>query len=475
METKNRNLTFFLTGGTVLLSVLLLAMLLRPEVMVAYLFEDRQDTFMDYYNCIETVKSLKSDYRNSGNMYPPLCWVIFYIFRLVSGDVEGMVEAGGSPRSLRLFQAAIVPYTFALIFLILVIFGLHTRMCRFRQIENKWLSYLFLFSIPFMFLVERGNILILSFVGSLAFFVLKDSEKWWVRDIGYLCLAIAAAIKIYPAVFGFVLLREHKYKEACRLAFYGVMVFIIPFLLFTEEGLSEIPYFFRNIMGFNSGFMNSIVSQVAQESGPVEAAVEVVAETAMEAVEAVVETVEETASEIIVFDGNRIGFAAFMEHLLMWFGVSWGSAVSVAAKLSALLSAAAFAISFFAKKQWQNVLLLACVLVGFQSRSYTYTVVFMIIPCILFLNAEREGRLNYLYLLLFGLIFFPLPLGWTEHLKEDLYYDFHRSFNDLQMGGAIWLLTIICSIDIIIQYVKRKRQKIQVEREGQGAPAVSGE
>ena len=33
METKNRNLTFFLTGGTVLLSVLLLAMLLRPEVI----------------------------------------------------------------------------------------------------------------------------------------------------------------------------------------------------------------------------------------------------------------------------------------------------------------------------------------------------------------------------------------------------------------------------------------------------------
>ncbi len=442
MEIKNKNLSFFLMGGTVLLAIMFLGILFEPDIMNAYFFADRDDTFMDYYNCIVEVSSLKVAYREGYNIYPPFCWALFYIFRLFSGDgeVERIVEMEGR-YGLRGYQAPLMSYMLLSIVMILLLFSLFLRICRGRQFEKKWLGFLFIFSIPFLFLIERGNILILSFAGTLIFFALKDSERWWVRDIGYLCLAIAAAIKIYPAIFGFLLLAERKYKEAARLAVYGIMIFVISFLVVGKEGLLDIPFFFQNILGFNFGFRDMVANHAVEES------------SAAELIEEVVE-----AAEAVAIDGGRIGFAAFMEYLFMWFGLSLGHAVDWASKLGTVMSVLVFGISFFAGKKWQTILLLSCVLVGAQGRSYVYTAVFMIIPCLFFLNEEKESRRNYIYLLLFGLVLFPLPLGWTEHLHEELYYYYHRSFNDLQIGGAIWLLAIFGSVDIIIQYIQKKRR-----------------
>lgn len=167
-------------------------------------------------------------------------------------------------------------------------------------------------------------------IGTLVFFVTKDSEKRWVREIGYLCLAFAAALKVYPAIFGFVLIKEKKYKEAFRLAIYGIAVFIISFLLFCEEGIAGIPLFLGNLLGWSSAYTDSVANQAAVESGLAEKVKEVV--------------------DINVIDGSRIGFAAFMEHLFMWFGMSVGTATRVAAKFGTCLSVVAFVTAFFPKR-----------------------------------------------------------------------------------------------------------------------------
>lgn len=102
---------------------------------------------------------------------------------------------------------------------------------------------------------------------------------------------------------------------------------------------------------------------------------------------------------------------------------------------------------------------MTCVLVGFQSRSYVYTATFLIIPFIFFLREEKRNAWNVGYFSLLMLILFPLPFGWTEHLHEWGYYIKHRSFNDLQIGGAIWGITIVSIIDIIFTQVMTKINK----------------
>ena len=48
--------------------------------------------------------------------------------------------------------------------------------------------------------------------------------------------ALAAGLKLYPAIFGLLLLFDKKYKEAIRLVVYGILAVVIPFIL-----ISTIP------------------------------------------------------------------------------------------------------------------------------------------------------------------------------------------------------------------------------------------
>ncbi|MFR1477072.1 MAG: glycosyltransferase 87 family protein [Hydrogeniiclostridium mannosilyticum] len=96
--------------------------------------------------------------------------------------------------------------------------------------EKVLFSCSVLFSGPMFFLLERGNILIAVFAFSLVFLALYDSEKFSHRLIAYICLAVAAAIKLYPAVLGFLVLYK-RYKETVLLLYWGVQYLLHLFCL----------------------------------------------------------------------------------------------------------------------------------------------------------------------------------------------------------------------------------------------------
>ena len=68
-------------------------------------------------------------------------------------------------------------------------------------------------------------------------------------------LAFAAGIKIYPAVFGVILIKERKWADAVRLVIYGVVLFFVPFFFF--EGMDSIKgmiYWLTHGTYVNDGF-----------------------------------------------------------------------------------------------------------------------------------------------------------------------------------------------------------------------------
>lgn len=89
-----------------------------------------------------------------------------------------------------------------------------------------------LFTVPFLYQYERGNIIFLALCFTMLFFLWKDSENRILRELSFFSLAGAAGLKIYPAVFGLLLVREKRYKEAVRLMIYGLISFFLPFLCF---------------------------------------------------------------------------------------------------------------------------------------------------------------------------------------------------------------------------------------------------
>ena len=58
---------------------------------------------------------------------------------------------------------------------------------------------------------------------------LKDRSSAASREAALILIAMAAGIKLYPAIIGVIYLREKRFKEAIRLVIYGLIIFLVPF------------------------------------------------------------------------------------------------------------------------------------------------------------------------------------------------------------------------------------------------------
>ena len=99
---------------------------------------------------------------------------------------------------------------------------------------------------PTLYTIERGNLILISITGMLIFTATYSSDDKRLRHAGYIALAIASAIKGYPAILGMLLIYRKKWKEAGILAAYGAAFAFGPFL-FLENGFANIPKWLDNL------------------------------------------------------------------------------------------------------------------------------------------------------------------------------------------------------------------------------------
>ena len=112
-----------------------------------------------------------------------------------------------------------------------------------------------LLTAPFLFSVERGNSIILVIALMMAFFFGYDSENKVVKELSLIALAVAAALKISPALLGIILIYKKDWKAAVRTIIYGIIMFFGPFLLL-KGGFANIPLMIRNIRLNNEYYMS---------------------------------------------------------------------------------------------------------------------------------------------------------------------------------------------------------------------------
>jgi hypothetical protein len=79
---------------------------------------------------------------------------------------------------------------------------------------------------------ERGNSVMIVVVLLLIALNWRDSESMVKRELAMILIAICAGIKIYPAIFGLLYLKEKRWKETLRLVLYGIVFFFGPFVFF---------------------------------------------------------------------------------------------------------------------------------------------------------------------------------------------------------------------------------------------------
>ncbi len=329
--------------------------LVQGKAFFSLLHSDPNDTFMDFFNSIYDA-SCKDPYTQRGVIYPPLTYLFYRLCALVLPAGQTALQWRNSQQGLLLI------FTVTALTMVSLYRTLRTNDKRF----NCLVLWILLGTVPFWFALERGNLILQSLV-FLAYFVRYYRSKNKVkRELALISLAIASAIKIYPALFGVLLLLNKQYRAAARCALYGLIAVFLPFMFF--GGFAGVRVMLQNITHTN-GVM------------------------------------------AVRGWGYKLNLQNTMEFLAEGFHVGIRGTRWAKALVGVLL---AFTL-LFTKKDWQRYMALTAAVVLYPAFSYTYTLIFAAIPLVVFLKKNPKANLrNLLFSLLFLGLFAPFPLdgGW---------------------------------------------------------------
>lgn len=219
-------------------------------------FYDSLDTGMDFFHSIEYVRG-RVPYEKYSTLYPPFANLCFYILFLLTPywqhdqwteKFEEGIAARGSNIDLRIWQPTLFMF---------ILFVLISALCLFMLIQKiigkiefaNLITISLMFSYGVLWAFERGNIIIISLICCLFFLEYKDSDNKIISELALIMLAASAGLKLYPAIFGMILIYEKQYKKAFRTVIYGIIFFILPFFAF-REGIGGLPILLDTVFDF---------------------------------------------------------------------------------------------------------------------------------------------------------------------------------------------------------------------------------
>lgn len=314
------------------------------------------DTFMDFFNPIAYISG-QSPYAAGDNA----CYSgLSFSFYLVIAKILSVIPetAGIAIKMSKSGMFALYAYTGAGI----ILFAAAAMKLKIGVLSEKFLFLiLILCSSPFIYQFERTNIIFLVNILIIVFFIFRRSKNKTLFESGLICLAAASAIKIYPAVFVLVLIKDKKFKETARFAFYCIALFFIPFFFFGNA--DSVKEFFTCLINLSKNSENMISSHW-----------------------------------VTIHNFFSVPF--------------YPASHSAILKFFRMLFFAAGCLAFFAQKdEWKGAAILSAIMILLPARSAQYTVIFMTLPLILFLNAQNKTRKDIFYSVLFAGTFAPLAFG----------------------------------------------------------------
>jgi len=321
-------------------------------------FYDGADTGMDFFHSIEYTRG-RAPYELFETLYPPLANLCFYVlFRMVPASQyttwaptfsEG-IAMRRTYYDLRLYQPTMLLFIFFLI-ITAVLFAMLIQRC-FKGMQPgkvNLITFSSLLTHGVLYGYERGNIIIIAMMCTLFFVLYYNAENKILSELALLSLAVAAGLKIYPALFGAVLLYNKQYKKAIRTVVYGVAFFVLPAFAF-REGLSGLIIFFK------------VLIKHATSSS---------------------------------FSTNGYGFDKLVNMIVYVWCHIWNKPVNEEFLLAAIpkwnIVAAGIILlcGFVMKKQWQQVLA-CCIAMFLFNEQGTYGIMFFLIPLMLFIAQEKQ-------------------------------------------------------------------------------------
>lgn len=389
-DVNNTSKLFYIISFVSLVVCIIMGVLSNGATVSNLLF-NKDDVFMDFFNSI--VDCSGDAYGESGVIYPPLV-VLFYKFCSLFFNVDSMKASEVRETSLGM----IIFVCFTIVSYIL--FAKLIYKYKNGSFANKSLFAFFtLFSFPMIYLIERGNIIVLVLPLLLYFVNEYDSDVKYKRHLAYICLAISVAIKIYPVFFGLLLLKKKKnYKNILLCIFYGAVFFFVPFIF--VGGFSQLGVLIHNILYTSS-----------------------------------------------MFGSKGFGFKVSISNTFSLFGHVFNHVrlFETAGNVFLIITVLAglFLILFNKwNEDWKIYAVISLIIILVPGFSYIYSVAYMIIPLLFFLNKKETKWIDYIYSLLFIAQFIFL-VAKTDELFP--------SFNSAELNCNI--ATVVESIALLAMLV----------------------
>lgn len=414
-QTRFTPMGVFLWGLIILVVATLIIMpFTGGKSVISLLHSNPTDTFMDFFNSIHDA-AFDNPYTARGVIYPPLTYLYYRLCGMALPPIEPSTDPNTAWYNAHLWQSSqsgmiLVAVTTVLSYLLLI----HALLPRERRMDpsaRRLTFWVVLGTVPFWYAIERGNLIILT-LAFLAYFVSNyKSENPVRRELALVSLAAAVSFKIYPVLFGLLLLKDKKFFAALRCAVYGIVLIFVPFIFF--GGLDSALVMVNNILNTSSAM-----------------------------------TTYGWGYKVDL--GNTLSFMAACLHTLprLTRGIKFAFI---------LITVLVF---LFSKKDWQRYMALSAAMIIFPGFSYTYTLVFAAIPLLVFLREKPAATtFNLLYAFLFLGMFAPFPLGGAKLFEGEPANFYQLNLTTIISSFSILAMLMAMAVDTVIGSVQTLREK----------------
>jgi len=205
------------------------------------LFLDFHDASMDHFNSV-FVTAERNPYTQFFISYPPLAAMIYYFFFLCMDKNSAAEFLAQYPNvssfELRDNSSQMVAYMLYVVLCAVAIAVMIQRNLKASQNHKTAVTIGAFLSVGFLSILDRGNNVLLVAVLLLFYVFYYNSESKLMSELALIALAVATGIKLYPVVFGVLLVRRHKIAQGFRAVGYILLAFFLPFFFF--EGVEAI-------------------------------------------------------------------------------------------------------------------------------------------------------------------------------------------------------------------------------------------
>lgn len=343
-------------------------------------YKIKQDFGLDFFVFLSDSVLGKDAYtQNLQTFNPPLIKLIsLFFYHSMSPDVQMLYAEGALTKGvpdIRLQIQAVLPFIYLILFSCMILF-LSIFSKRKASISDKlFFIIISVINIGFIYAIERGNFVMISYPLAMLFIATYRSENKLVRELGLISLGVCAGIKLYPCLYGLILLKDKQYKSAIRACIYGTIMIFGPFIYFNgADGIM--------------GFINSLVGN--SEQGALRL--------------------------------GTLNFTSYSGTLMKMFGstdeVIIDNMQSIKIFSYILFVPGAFLIFLF-KDKWKSVALITIMMILYTGTSHTYMLSYLTLPFLIFVEEKKNlSPITILYsiyfILLISILYVPTPSYLVE-------------------------------------------------------------